>query len=102
MKAVHLLSWNLDHEVQVVRHPAVGVCPGAEFRQEFADDALEGFPVCIRLEEWAAIVATEGYMMNFALEAQAGRGLGRHVAMLARRMREVQVANLTIFWGFPA
>jgi hypothetical protein len=60
------------------------VSPGGEFRQEFADDSLESFPVRIRLEEWAAIMATEGDMMDIALEAQAGRGLSRHAAILAR------------------
>jgi hypothetical protein len=77
------------------------VCPGAEFRKELTDDALEGFAVRIRPEERTTRVTTQGDVMDLTLQAQAGRGLGRHVASLARRMREVQVANLTIFWGFP-
>jgi hypothetical protein len=75
------------------------VDPGGEFRQEFADDALQGFPVRGRPEEGAAVVATKSDVMDVALESQAGR-LSRHVAILARKVGEMQVANLMIYWGF--
>jgi hypothetical protein len=45
-------------------------------------------------------VAAKRDMMYFALEAQAGRGGSRHVAILARRLREMQIENLTIVTGF--
>jgi hypothetical protein len=86
--------------MQVVRHPAKGMSPGGKFCQQFADDALKGFPVRGRPEEGAAFLAAERDVMDFALQAQAGCGRSRHVPILARRMGEMQVANLMIFWSF--
>ncbi len=39
-------------------------------------------------------------MVNLALEAQAGWGLSRHAAILARRARSGQVGKATTFQGF--
>ena len=101
LKPIHLLARNFDNQVQVVRHPAIRVCPGAEFRQEFADDSLQGIPVRRCSEEWPSTVAAERHMMDIALEAQAGWGRSRHGAILARGMGEMQVAKMMIFRGIP-
>jgi hypothetical protein len=73
---------------------------GAEFLEQFADDAIERVVVGPPTEEGASMPAPQRKVMNRTLQAQAGGWLGRHAGILARRKEGGLLANLASFSGF--